>query len=456
MMDEETRKRMYHDSSASFLSNKRAAFDNDGYPNSMMMVEDDENNLFFKMLCPQAVTGLIIGKGGSVIKQLNDTTGARIKLSSNAEFYPETDERVLVLSGAKLGLSNAVKELVSRVAEALDKRDKPLDQFGEPEVSTFTMRVLIPRGASGLMIGKQGSVIKQMSSLSSCKIQLGEEIDTYDTRERIVCVTGNTISALVLGCQTVMTQLINQKPSARTYPSPYSNYAALSGMGMGMGGNMGPPGGMGGSMGPPGGMGYMGPPQHMPPNLRGGMGGMGPPHHAHMPPHLSSMGPHSGTGPPGGMGRGSMGGSMGPPPAGGMGGMGGGMKNPATSYGAPGNGGQPPYGMGAYGQDPASAMPYSSNYYSVGSTPSPQQPFSYSNPTQVGLYGQAQQGYGQQPSQGYNSQQPPHAQGYGQQQQGYGAHAQAQPYGQQMYGGQMPGNGAMRGGGRGGRGGRDL
>lgn len=56
----------------------------------------NENELYFKLLCPQAMTGIIIGKGGATINQLNVSTGAKIKLSQNNEFFPTTNDRVLV------------------------------------------------------------------------------------------------------------------------------------------------------------------------------------------------------------------------------------------------------------------------------------------------------------------------------------------------------------------------
>ena len=53
-------------------------------------------SFYFKLLCPQFVTGLIIGRGGSVLNQLNNTCGAKIKLSQNNEYYPSTNDRILV------------------------------------------------------------------------------------------------------------------------------------------------------------------------------------------------------------------------------------------------------------------------------------------------------------------------------------------------------------------------
>jgi len=51
---------------------------------------------FFKILCPQSITGIIIGKGGSTINQLNGSTGCSIKLSHNNEYYPGTNDRILL------------------------------------------------------------------------------------------------------------------------------------------------------------------------------------------------------------------------------------------------------------------------------------------------------------------------------------------------------------------------
>lgn len=95
--------------------------------------------LYFKMLCPQHITGLIIGKGGSVINQLNSICGAKIKLSQNNEFFPTTNDRVIssksilflnlflifneivsyfyLVYGPREGLMNAVRELVTKIVE---------------------------------------------------------------------------------------------------------------------------------------------------------------------------------------------------------------------------------------------------------------------------------------------------------------------------------------------------
>ncbi len=58
--------------------------------------------------------------------------------------------------------------------------------------------MLIPKVASAAVIGKSGSVIKRMSEQSSCRYQLGEENDPFNTNERIVTITGSASQNVVM------------------------------------------------------------------------------------------------------------------------------------------------------------------------------------------------------------------------------------------------------------------
>lgn len=63
---------------------------------------EEAEPFYFKLLCPQGITGLIIGKGGANIIQLNATTGARIKLSQNNEYFPNTTDRILLSKSTQI------------------------------------------------------------------------------------------------------------------------------------------------------------------------------------------------------------------------------------------------------------------------------------------------------------------------------------------------------------------
>ena len=70
-----------------------------------------------KFLCPSAVAGSIIGRGGSVINELNQATGAKIKVSQNGEFFPTTNDRVIAVSGSMTAISAAIHELITKIIE---------------------------------------------------------------------------------------------------------------------------------------------------------------------------------------------------------------------------------------------------------------------------------------------------------------------------------------------------
>jgi hypothetical protein len=75
------------------------------------------NSHLLKMLCPNTAIGSIIGRGGSVINELNQKTGARIRLSQNQDFFPMTNDRVISISGDLESIETAIGELITRIIE---------------------------------------------------------------------------------------------------------------------------------------------------------------------------------------------------------------------------------------------------------------------------------------------------------------------------------------------------
>jgi len=260
MSDEDHRQRVYQDEVD--LNGKRVVYMQHGDMNGGMVHPsmESENNLFFKLLCPQSITGLIIGRGGSIINQLNLTTGAKIRLSQNNEFFPTTTDRVLIINGNREGIANAVRELVTRIAEAADKKPnsnvpQSMDMYGNTlpaanrgPLGTYQIKVVIPKTASASIIGRSGTVIRRMAEVSNCKFQLSDENDPFNTKERIVTINSSTVANLVLGAQTIMIQLLEDFRH-RSYMNLTTNYNAPGGGGVPNGGGGGVGGGGGGGGG---------------------------------------------------------------------------------------------------------------------------------------------------------------------------------------------------------------
>uniref|UniRef100_A0A7S3ATV9 K Homology domain-containing protein n=1 Tax=Haptolina ericina TaxID=156174 RepID=A0A7S3ATV9_9EUKA len=71
-----------------------------------------------KLLMPNGAIGAVIGKGGTVIKEIMMQTGAHLKIAQPAEAIPQTQERVLTLTGTVLAIDSAQNEIVHKLAAA--------------------------------------------------------------------------------------------------------------------------------------------------------------------------------------------------------------------------------------------------------------------------------------------------------------------------------------------------
>lgn len=78
-------------------------------------VTNAESSLRF--LVPNSLAGSIIGKGGIVISEFQSQSGSKIVLSRTTEFFPGTQERILMLNGTVNAILTALHLILSRLAE---------------------------------------------------------------------------------------------------------------------------------------------------------------------------------------------------------------------------------------------------------------------------------------------------------------------------------------------------
>ncbi|XP_020580841.1 KH domain-containing protein HEN4-like isoform X2 [Phalaenopsis equestris] len=118
-----------------------------------------------RMLCPAANIGGVIGKGGLVIKQIRQDSGAFIKVdSSNAE-----DDCIITISANELfedpisATIDAAVRLQPRCSERTER------ESGEP---SYTTRLLVSTTRIGCLIGKGGSIISEMRRSTRANIRI--------------------------------------------------------------------------------------------------------------------------------------------------------------------------------------------------------------------------------------------------------------------------------------------
>ncbi|XP_058069594.1 RNA-binding KH domain-containing protein RCF3-like isoform X2 [Magnolia sinica] len=124
-----------------------------------------EEILTFRLLCMNEKIGGVIGKGGSIIKTLQQETGSDIKI---LDAVPESDDRIIVISAPAhpddriSAAQEAVLRMQSRVVSPVpDSPDKVLSS-----------RLLVPSNHIGCLLGKGGAIIAEMRKLSGAHIRI--------------------------------------------------------------------------------------------------------------------------------------------------------------------------------------------------------------------------------------------------------------------------------------------
>ncbi|KAL0721407.1 hypothetical protein Bca4012_036006 [Brassica carinata] len=161
----------------------------------------------FRLLSPLSQVGAVIGKSGSVIKQLQQSTGAKIRVEEPPIGSPDRIITIIAqvdsTSRVKLGVdSNGSTEAerkedeveVSKVQAALIRVFEILaDEAGS---STVVCRLLTESSHAGAVIGKGGQVVGRIRKETGCKIAIRTENLPIcaDSDDEMVEIEGNVVA----------------------------------------------------------------------------------------------------------------------------------------------------------------------------------------------------------------------------------------------------------------------
>lgn len=178
-------------------------------------LHDIEDVMVMKLLCPGSLVGAIIGRGGSVLNMLKSSTNTNIKISQNNDYFPETTDRVIAVTGQPNAVTKGFGAVIDKIFEVTLSNDaKRLDnavQMVDENVQPISIRILIPHAASGVVIGRGGSNIKEISNLTDTRLQLSDASDPFQTFERIVSITGSEASNVRNAAVSVLELLLENR-----------------------------------------------------------------------------------------------------------------------------------------------------------------------------------------------------------------------------------------------------
>lgn len=183
-----------------------------------------------KILVSNNIAGLIIGRAGQTISELQSESNTRIKLSQAGDNYPGTQDRVCLVKGEPKAVNVAIRLLMERMYKLHERQHSPAwqQQAGSASSFDFVVRLLVPQSCCGMIIGKSGSNIKfleRSSGVSSFRLSSKDEITLATTSERVVTLTGRSMESCVQ-CVCLVFDGMTSHPDISHYSNMTTSYAS--------------------------------------------------------------------------------------------------------------------------------------------------------------------------------------------------------------------------------------
>ncbi|GMQ07829.1 hypothetical protein CsSME_00051855 [Camellia sinensis var. sinensis] len=151
--------------------------------NHRMVMEEE---VVFKLLCQVDKVGSLIGKGGSIIRALQNETGATIKIADAAS---DSDERVVVIFARENS-----EQRHSPAQDAVIRVHCRIAEIGFEPGAAIVARILVHSQQIGCLLGKGGIIIAELRRATGASIRVfpKEQIPKFSSRnEEVVQIIGS-------------------------------------------------------------------------------------------------------------------------------------------------------------------------------------------------------------------------------------------------------------------------
>ncbi|ONK65394.1 uncharacterized protein A4U43_C07F36650 [Asparagus officinalis] len=156
------------------------------YPSALPVVSsygvsERSGELVIRVLCPSDKIGRVIGKGGSVVRNIRQASGARVDVDDTKNKSEECLITVTSKESTNDEKSAAVEAILLLQEQINDEGDK-----------TVNIRLLVPTKVIGCLIGKNGSIVNDMRKRTKAEIRIskGEKPKCASSSDELVEVTG--------------------------------------------------------------------------------------------------------------------------------------------------------------------------------------------------------------------------------------------------------------------------
>lgn len=141
---------------------------------------------------PSSCVGLVIGRNGETIRNLQDRSGAEIKVTPDEEAPRGHVNRSILISGNEDAIATAHQLVSQIVSDARRRHSHPGPLNTTPNGEPVLMEVFsVPNEKVGLIIGKKGVAIRDLQLRSGAKIQVTKDDSSVRDGSRPVTITGS-------------------------------------------------------------------------------------------------------------------------------------------------------------------------------------------------------------------------------------------------------------------------
>ncbi|KAE8694459.1 RNA-binding KH domain-containing protein isoform 6 [Hibiscus syriacus] len=139
------------------------------WPRPMYSAPRDEmssKEFSLRLVCPTANIGGVIGKGGAIINQIRQESGAAIKVDSTAT---DGDDCLIIIS-AKEFFEDTFSPAIEAAARLQPRCSEKVER--DSGIVSFTTRLLVPSSRIGCLIGKGGAIVTEIRRITKANIHI--------------------------------------------------------------------------------------------------------------------------------------------------------------------------------------------------------------------------------------------------------------------------------------------
>ncbi|KIV98146.1 hypothetical protein PV10_01826 [Exophiala mesophila] len=195
-------------------------------PNGKPAVSASKDGDSLQMMVPDRTVGLIIGRGGETIRDLQDRSGCHVNIvGENKSVNGFRPVNLIGSAAAQQYAKDLILEIVESDQKGVSVKDlhRDRDDGGHGKINDT---IVVPGEAVGMIIGKGGESIRDMQNQTGCKINVSSASGRDIEREIGLIGTRHAIEAakraILDKVETVRARSQNREPSRDEYADRYS------------------------------------------------------------------------------------------------------------------------------------------------------------------------------------------------------------------------------------------